>query len=160
MPAEHEQPGSARPLDSRMETRINRAVRQRRAFTFLAATTAVLAIGTGVLARLIDKQDFSSYGEGIWWSIVTLGTVGYGDVVPHTAWGRVLGGFVIVFGVTFIAFLTAIVTSLFVSNELEVRSRVQDAALEELGRRNAEALARIEGRLDAIEERLAARGGA
>ena len=50
----------------------------------------------------------------VWWSIVTLATVGYGDVVPHTAWGRVLGGFVIVFGVTFLSFLVAIVTSLFV----------------------------------------------
>jgi len=37
--------------------------------------------------------------------MVTIGTVGYGDIVPHTGWGRVLGAVVIVVGVTFISFL-------------------------------------------------------
>ncbi len=73
----------------------------------------MISVVTG--ARLIDRRDFHSIGDGIWWSIVTLGTVGYGDIVPHTAWGRVLGSIVIVCGVTFIAFLTATVTSLFVA---------------------------------------------
>jgi voltage-gated potassium channel Kch len=64
----------------------------------------------------VGNKDFPTFGIGLWWAIATLGTVGYGDVVPHTAWGRVLGGVVIVFGVTFISFLVAIVTSLFVDS--------------------------------------------
>jgi hypothetical protein len=88
-------------------------------FPYLAATTASLAVLVGFVATIIDRKDFPTFGTGVWWAIVTLGTVGYGDIVPTTAWGRVLGGFVIVFGVTFISFLTATVTSYFVSIDQE-----------------------------------------
>src|SRR5262245_48510130 len=83
-------------------------------FPFLALTMVVVALLAGLVVTIIDKEDFPSYGVAVWWAIVTVGTVGYGDVVPHTGWGRVVGSVVIVVGVTFIAFLTAVVTSLFV----------------------------------------------
>ena len=126
------------------------AVRNRRVFPFLALTTAVTAVATGLIAHLIDKKDFPSFGIGVWWSIVTLGTVGYGDIVPHTAWGRVLGSVVIVFGVTFLSFLIAIVTSLFVDSS---REAVEEARAS----REAEAralLERIDARLTVIERQL------
>ena len=129
------------------------AVQNRRVFPFLALTTAATAVVTGVIAHVIDKKDFPSFGIGIWWSIVTLATVGYGDVVPHTAWGRVLGTVVIVFGVTFLSFLIAIVTSLFVDTS-------RDALEAERSAREEEAralLASIDGRLAAIERQLGAR---
>jgi voltage-gated potassium channel len=88
-------------------------------FPFLAVTMFVVALLAGLIVTLIDKEDFPNYGTAVWWAIVTVGTVGYGDVVPHTGWGRVVGSVVIVFGVTFIAFLTAVVTSLFVEAEQE-----------------------------------------
>ena len=81
--------------------------------------------------------------------MVTLGTVGYGDVVPHTAWGRVLGSIVILFGVTFVSFLIAIVTSLFIDAD---RAHEQDA----LRARHDEILALLQtrnGRLEALEKR-------
>lgn len=104
------------PFGSRLERHALLALEKRRVFGFLVAVTAAIAILTGLIAHLIDEKDFPTFGIGLWWSIVTLATVGYGDVVPHTAWGRVLGGVVIVFGVTFISFLVAIVTSLFVDS--------------------------------------------
>ena len=78
-----------------------------------------MSLLAGFIVTLIDREDFPTFGTGVWWAIVTLATVGYGDVVPHTAWGRVVGSVVIVFGVTFISFLTAVVTSYFVSNVQE-----------------------------------------
>ena len=78
-----------------------------------SASSQPRASSPELIAHLIDRKDFPTFGIAVWWAIVTLGTVGYGDVVPHTAWGRVLGGVVIVCGVTFISFLVAIVTSLF-----------------------------------------------
>jgi len=106
--------GTRKPF---IRTRTSRAVADRRVFPFLALTTLTVALLAGLVVTIIDKQDFPDYGTAVWWAIVTLGTVGYGDVVPHTGWGRVVGSVVIIVGVTFIAFLTAVVTSLFVEEE-------------------------------------------
>jgi voltage-gated potassium channel len=146
MPSERQQ--------SYLQSRAQRAVANRRVFPYLAAATAVLAVTVGFVVTLIDEQDFPTFGDGVWWAIVTLGTVGYGDIVPHTAWGRVIGSLVIVFGVTFIAFLTATVTSLFVSAEQSVeqaRDREQRAETQELLRKLEQRLAAIEAKLDRVQ---------
>jgi voltage-gated potassium channel len=103
------------------------AVQNRRVFPYLVVVIAATSVITGFVAHLIDRKDFPSFGVGIWWAVVTLGTVGYGDVVPHTAWGRVLGTVVIIFGVTFISFLVAIVTSLFTDASRAAEQQVQEA---------------------------------
>ena len=134
--------------------RTQRAVVSRRVFPYLVLVTFALGLLAGFVVTLIDKRDFPTFGAGVWWAIVTLGTVGYGDIVPHTAWGRVVGSLVIVFGVTFIAFLTATVTSAFVSTtEQEAREREREreerseAELKEL-------LLSLKAQLDTIESKL------
>ena len=137
-----------------MRERTARAIASRRVFPYLATITVLLAIAVGLTVRLIAPKDFHSVGEGIWWAVVTLGTVGYGDVVPTTPWGRVVGAVTIILGVTFLAFLTATVTSMFVSNEQRGQAELLDAAREE-GEEEIRSLLRgIEARLDAIEARL------
>ena len=111
-----------------IRTRTQRAVVGRRVFPFLALTTLVVALLAGLIVTIIDKEDFPDYGTAVWWAVVTLGTVGYGDVVPHTGWGRVVGSVVIIVGVTFIAFLTAVVTSLFVEEEQKTHRAVTEDA--------------------------------
>ena len=139
---------------SYLRTRTQRAVANRRVFPYLALVTLGLGLLGGFVVTLIDKQDFPTFGDGVWWTIVTLGTVGYGDIVPHTAWGRVVGSLMIVFGVTFIAFLTATVTSEFVSaGEQQAREleRQREEATEEETR---ELLRALKTQLDAIEAKL------
>jgi voltage-gated potassium channel len=138
------------PGRSWLAERAEISVRTRRVFPFLALTTAATAVITGLIAHLIDKKDFPSFGIGIWWSIVTLATVGYGDVVPHTTWGRVLGSVVIVFGVTFLSFLIAIVTSLFVDTSRDALEAARSAREEEARK----LLESIDARLAAIENEL------
>ena len=134
-----------------------RAVANQRVFLYLAVTTLLVGLLAGFVVTLVDKQDFPTFGDGIWWAIVTLGTVGYGDVVPHTAWGRVVGSLVIVFGVTFIAFLTAIVTSAFVS-AAEQRAREAEQQREEASEEETRKLLRsLQAQLEAIEAKLDAR---
>jgi voltage-gated potassium channel len=143
-----------RPKPFNWRERMRRAVASRRVFPYLAFMTVALGLVAGFVVTLVDRKDFPTFGTGVWWAIVTLGTVGYGDVVPHTAWGRVLGSLVIVIGVTFLAFLTATVTSYFVAAEEE---EADAAEREALGARLAEAgdsLRRIEERLTAIEAKL------
>jgi voltage-gated potassium channel len=146
---------SERP-SSWLERRTARIVERRRVFPALVGATALTAVAAGAISHLIDKKDFPTFGIGVWWSIVTLATVGYGDVVPHTAWGRVVGSVVIIFGVTFISFLIAIVTSLFVDSnraEIEQDRQAKHRELQAL-------LANMDARLGAIEKQLASAPGA
>ena len=114
---------------------------------YLVGVIAATSVATGLVAHLIDRKDFPSFGVGVWWAIVTLGTVGYGDVVPHTAWGRVLGGTVIVCGVTFVSFLVAIVTSLFIDASRDAEREANDARHSE----TLQLLRQIDARLGVLE---------
>jgi voltage-gated potassium channel len=127
------------------ERRASRAITNRHIFRYLASATFVVSLAAGVLVWLIDRRDFATLGDALWWSLVTLSTVGYGDIVPHSAWGRAIGSVVIVVGVTFLSLLTATITSYFVSADQQERAAADDtgAVLEE-----------IRERLEAIERRL------
>ena len=74
-------------MASRLERSVQRAVARRRIFPYLAAATLVLALASGFVMTLVDEKDFPNFGLAVWWAIVTLATVGYGDVVPTTVPG-------------------------------------------------------------------------
>jgi len=132
-------------VEGRIRRRSGKAVASRRVFGYLAGATALIGISAGILVTIIDHQDFATVGDGIWWAIVTLATVGYGDIVPHTTWGRVVGSVVIVVGVTFLSFLTATVTSMFVSADQDERSADANA---ERASREAETQAMLQQLLE------------
>jgi voltage-gated potassium channel len=139
---------------SRLDRRAQRAVANRRVFPYLTLMTAALGVGVGFLMTIIDGKDFHSFEDGVWWAIVTLGTVGYGDIVPTTPWGRFVGSIVIVVGVTFLAFLTATVTSLFVSTAQEEKEAASEARRVADRDQVIAELRRIEERLAAMEAKL------
>jgi voltage-gated potassium channel len=143
-----------RGLGSRLDRSVQRAVARRRIFPYLAAATLILALSAGFAMILVDRTNFPNYGIAVWWAIVTLATVGYGDVVPTTPLGRIVGSGVIILGVTFLAFLTATVTSLFVSSDQEVARERELAEREAADKELRELLKRLEERLAAIESKL------
>jgi voltage-gated potassium channel len=146
-----------RRAQSFLTERTSRAVATRRVFPYLAIVTLIMGVAAGAVVTVIDSKDFPTLGDGIWWAIVTLGTVGYGDLVPTTTPGRIVGGVLIIFGVTFISFLTATVTSAFVSAERlesrEIELERQVAAEQEI----RALLGQIAERLTAIEAKLDSR---
>jgi voltage-gated potassium channel len=77
----------------------------------LAITFLALSLVGAIVMRIADPHNFTSLGLAIWWAVQTVTTVGYGDVVPTNAVGRLVGGIEMVIGVSFVAFLTAGVTS-------------------------------------------------
>ena len=71
-----------------------------RGLRYAGAVLALVVVGGGVLFAAVEHsaQDLS-VEEGIWWAIVTVTTVGYGDIVPHTEAGRALAVLVMVTGI-------------------------------------------------------------
>jgi voltage-gated potassium channel len=63
---------------------------------------------------LTDPGPTASLATGIWWSLQTVTTVGYGDVVPTSVPGRVTAAIVMLAGLSFLAVTTAAVTNAFV----------------------------------------------
>jgi voltage-gated potassium channel len=57
-----------------------------------------------------QPQVFTSIPVAMWWAIETLTTVGYGDIVPITALGRILGGFVTIIGIGTLAVFSGLIT--------------------------------------------------
>jgi voltage-gated potassium channel len=68
----------------------------------------------------VQPDKFGTIPQAMWWAIVTLGTVGYGDVVPVTALGKLVSVFTIIGGLTMIALPVAIISTAFAD---EVRRR-------------------------------------
>jgi len=91
--------------------------------TFMVATAGALLI------RLTDRDAFPTVWSGFWWSIQTVTTVGYGDVVPSSTLGRITAGIVMLAGISFIAVTTAAITNAFVSAAARRRGIGRDAPL-------------------------------
>jgi voltage-gated potassium channel len=148
--AEHESTERILGLRPRAFRRLMRSVQSGRIVPYLAGITAVAACLMALVMRLVDSSAFPSYGRALWFSIVTLMTVGYGDVVPDSGVGRLFASVLMIFGVTLIAFVTAVVTSALVIAE----QRRVESALESDLEPEVDVLARIERRLEAIEKKL------
>ena len=93
---------------------------------FVVLVTLVLASSLMYFVEHEDnKQNFSSIPEAMWWGIITLTTVGYGDVHPDSAWGKVLGAVIAILGIGMFALPTSILGAAFVE---EMRRKPVPAA--------------------------------
>ena len=52
-----------------------------------------------LIISIIESGEFSSFFNSLWWTIVTMTTVGYGDVSPISPLGKIIGAFTAVMGV-------------------------------------------------------------
>ena len=98
-----------------------RFMRKENLGRLIIVTFCVLAIGTiGMI--LFEKgsaeSNIKSGRDAIWWSFVTITTVGYGDFYPTTLGGRIIGAVVMLFGIGFLGMFTATIASIFVERKL------------------------------------------
>jgi voltage-gated potassium channel len=84
---------------------------RRKIFVFLLAVLLIVII-MGSMMYVIEGEEngFTSIPRSIYWSIVTLTTVGYGDISPQTPFGQILASIIMIFGYGLIAVPTGIVT--------------------------------------------------
>lgn len=127
-----------------------RRLTARRAAGVISIVTVALTVAGGLLIRVADPDNFSSIGEGLWWAIQTLTTVGYGDVVPTDTAGRVIATIVMLNGIAFLTVITAAVTATLIE---QVRRR-KEASDPETTTTDPAVIAKLDeisARLDRIE---------
>ena len=81
-----------------------------------------------VVEHQAQPEHFSSIPTTMWWSLITLTTVGYGDVSPVTPIGKLIGAITAVMGVCVVALLTGIVATAF-SNQITRRQDIFEAEI-------------------------------
>lgn len=90
----------------------------------------VLVVG-GVAMLFIERDRnpaFHSLEDGLWWALVTLTTIGYGDKYPVTTLGHVVGAMVVVFGVGMVGVVTAKIATILVEERLKEARGLSDAS--------------------------------
>jgi voltage-gated potassium channel len=75
------------------------------------------ATATHLLERTGQPGAFGSVPASLWWAVVTLTTTGYGDVVPHSIGGKMIGSVVMVSGIVVLALMTGILATGFAEEE-------------------------------------------
>ncbi|MBF0285230.1 MAG: transporter substrate-binding domain-containing protein [Magnetococcales bacterium] len=98
-----------------------------RAFAEAVGSLALVLLGAGVVVWAVERrknpQHFQAgglrgVGDGFWWAAVTMATVGYGDKVPKSFWGRVFGVIWMFASIILISTLTASIASSLTTHQL------------------------------------------
>ncbi|WLV23807.1 ion channel [Aciduricibacillus chroicocephali] len=135
---------AAMPLDSMFQSaRIIRALRLLRFFTVgkryfgplrrifetnglnnLLSVSAFTLLGASILVTYFEPA-IDTYEDGLWWSIVTTTTVGYGDLSPKTPAGRLIAVILMLVGIGIIGTLTSSITTYFIHDPVEKNPTIQ-----------------------------------
>lgn len=107
---------------------IERVFNSRRLRTILGVLI-ICIISFGYIFYLAEPQ-IKTFGDGVWWALVTITTVGYGDITPLTTLGRLVAGTLMFVGLGLIATVTAIVSAKFIANYVD--HHTNDDVLEKL----------------------------
>jgi voltage-gated potassium channel len=114
--------------------------------TLAFATWFVAGLAVTEAERQIDGSNIQGVGDGWWWAITTMATVGYGDTYPVSTQGRIVGTALMIMGVALLGTITASIASNFNSTDSEDSSNGTSSASEvdDLKKRVAE----LEGKLE------------
>lgn len=141
-PVEHVTVSSEKqsPAERFIDRRVaERGLRPRVAASVISMLWLVAIIVFGILEHLIDKDTFTTVWWGMWWATQTVTTVGYGDIVPQSTAGQLIGVVLMVGGLSLFAVLTGWITTAFVTRaqaekeagpEQELRERLEQIGSE------------------------------
>lgn len=131
-------------------TRRNRGSRSQQVTTSVVtlafATWFVAGLAVTEAERHVDGSNIQGVGDGWWWAITTMATVGYGDTYPISTQGRIVGTALMIMGVALLGTITASIASNFNSTDSEDSSNGTSSASEvdDLKKRIAELESKLE----------------
>jgi voltage-gated potassium channel len=132
------------PLGGFGTKRLVRGLQTGRVLPALFVTMLGLIFAFAAVMRIVDSESFPTYGTALWWSVSTVTTVGYGDVVPHQPFGRLVAGALMVLGFAFLSLVTGTIASALVSRfTADQQSTLMVDAIDRLERRIAELEKRV-----------------
>jgi voltage-gated potassium channel len=124
-------------------------------FRVLIAAAATLIVGAWLVLLFEENakgSNIHNYPDALWWAIVTVTTVGYGDRFPTTEGGRAVAVILMLVGIGLIGVLTATVASVFIKEHTDANKQEFRKGHADLGQR----LSVISDRLADVERRLGA----
>ena len=137
------------------ELRLEAILKHHSLFRVLIAACVTLLTGAWLVLLFEENAKTSnihSYPEALWWAIVTVTTVGYGDRYPVSPGGRVVAAVLMLVGIGLIGVLTATVASVFIREHTDANKETFKKGHADLGQQ----LAVISDRLADVERRLGA----
>jgi voltage-gated potassium channel len=137
------------------ELRVEAVLRHHSLFRVLIAAAATLFLGAWLVLLFEEKakgSNIHSYTDALWWAIVTVTTVGYGDRFPVSDGGRAVAVVLMLLGIGLIGVLTATVASVFVKEHTDANKEEFRKGHADLGQQ----LSQISERLADVERRLGA----
>ena len=126
----------------------------RNAVSVIAGGTVTVVVAGAVLMRVIDHSEYPDIGRGLWWAVQTVTTIGYGDVTPAHTSGRIVAAIVMLWGVAFLAVLTAAITSTFVTRAAREYEQADAVAEESADQTMNARFDDLTARLDRVEQML------
>lgn len=142
-------------IEARVSKQLAKPLSIRHAAQAIALVTGFLMVVSGALMRVFDHDQFPNVWLGIWWAAQTVSTVGYGDVVPTSVWGRVVAVVTMLLGVGIVSVVTAIITSTFIERARQERQEQAEPKVATEAKID-EAVQALNERLDQLETLLRA----
>lgn len=93
----------------------------------LVGVIGIIVLVSGYLIASFEPS--ISFAGGIWWSVVTLTTVGYGDISPSTAEGRILAVIIMFFGIGLLGVLSASLASMLINMRIRENKGMQTSSV-------------------------------
>ena len=102
-------------LTGKLEKKVSRLLRTNGLLYILYLNSFIVLLGSSILS-VVEEKPFS---ESLWWALVTVTTVGYGDIVPTSIFGKWLAVLLMFVGIGTIGMLTSALTNFFVKDNLD-----------------------------------------
>jgi len=103
-----------------------------------------IAVGGAMALRAVEPQAVETLGDALWWSLVTVSTVGYGDIYPSTTAGRVIASLLIVSGIGTFGYVAGFMSSIMENEDAGPASQADLVG----------AVDQLQARLDTLEAKI------